>query len=152
MLFSRIKFNDHFVEKISNIRQELSSVNVINVDVNKLSYGMGGPTCAQSTLSEFRPVSAEELRKIILSRKIKTSISDTIPAPLLRNSLDDILPALVQLVNISLSTGSIEGLKDSIVNPLLKKCGLVWTGIFRYRTGPDWNIPELSQYHRNTYS
>ena len=134
-------FNQYFVRKISNIRHELSSVNVNHINVNKLSYGI--PTCAQSTLSGFGPVSADELRKNILSRKIKTSAGDVIPAQLLRNCLDEILPALVKLVNISLSTGSIQGLKDAVINPLLKKHGLDPETLANYR--PIANILYLSK-------
>ena len=34
------------------------------------------------------------------------------------------LPALVVLVNKSLSEGSMEGIKSSVIDPLLKKAGL----------------------------
>ena len=40
-----------------------------------------------------------------------------------KNCLDTVLPDLVHLVNLSLLTGDIEGLKDSVVTPLLKKAG-----------------------------
>ena len=134
-------FNEYFVHKIENIRHKMSTVNVDNV--NKLRYGIGGGTCAQSTLSTFTPVSAEELKKIILSRKIKTSAKDSIPARLLQNCLDQIIPALVILVNTSLSTGSIEGLKDSVIIPLLKKHGLDPETLGNYR--PIANILYLSK-------
>jgi hypothetical protein len=136
-------FNQYFVGKIVNIRQDMSSVNVDNVYVNKLSYGIGGTTCARSTLSAFNQVSAEQLKKIILSRKIKTSFDDSVPAQLLMNCLDEILPALVKLVNISFSTGSIEGLKDSVITPLLKKQGLDKEMLSNYR--PVANILYLSK-------
>ena len=136
-------FNQYFVQKITNIRHDMSTVNVDNVYVNKLRYGIGGATCAQSTLTTFQPVSAEELKKIILSHKVKTCADDSIPAQLLSNSLDEILPALVKLVNISLSTGSIEGLKDSVIIPLLKKQGIDKEMLSNYR--PVANILYLSK-------
>ena len=102
----------------------MSSVCVDNVNINKLSYGIGEATCARSTLSEFNPITGDELKKFILSRKIKTSAEDVIPAQLLLSCLDQILPALLKLVNISLSTGSVQGLKDSVITPLYKKHGL----------------------------
>ena len=49
---------------------------------------------------------------------------DPIPASLLKLIVEEAVPVLTQLVNLSLSTGSIEGVKTSIINPLLKKCGL----------------------------
>lgn len=42
---------------------------------------------------------------------------------MLKNCIGTILPDLVQIVNLSLSTGNMDGLKDSVVTPLLKKAG-----------------------------
>ena len=137
------KFNQYFIQKINNIRHDMLYVDVNNLYVNKVGYGVGGPTCAQSTLSMFTQISEEELRKIILSRKIKTCAEDTIPAELLKNCLDQILPALVKLVNISLSTGDIQGLKDSVITPLLKKFDLDRETFSNYR--PVANILYLSK-------
>ena len=44
-------------------------------------------------MSEFRAISSQELKKIILSKKIKTSVSDVIPAQLLTNNIDQIIEA-----------------------------------------------------------
>ena len=139
-------FNHFFVKKIETIRDELSSVNLVNIDVNKyfgVDGSLGGPICARSTLSEFHQVSAPELMKIIQSRKVKTSAADIIPAQLLNSSLDDIIDSLTELVNISLSTASVHGLKDSIVKPHLKKQGLDADNMSNYR--PVANIPYLSK-------
>ena len=141
------KFNQYFVQKITKIREDMLYVDVNNMYVNKLSYGVDGPTCAQSTLSGFSPVSEFELRKNILSRKIKTCAEDTIPAELLKNCLDQILPALTNLVNVSLSTGSIHGLKDSVVSPFLKKSNLDKELFPNYR--PVANILYLSKMIEN---
>ena len=139
-------FNHFFIQKIENIRDELSNVNLANIDVNKyfgVDGSLGGPICARSTLSEFKQLSVPELMKIIRSRKIKTSAADIIPAQLLSSGLDDIIHSLTELVNISLSTASIHGLKDSIVKPLLKKRGLDAEKLSNYR--PVANIPYLSK-------
>ena len=136
-------FNQFFIQKIVKIRHDMISLKLNNLYVNKLEYGIGVGTCARSTLSSFKPVTAEDLKKIMLSRKIKTSAEDTIPAQLLKSSLDEILPALTKLVNISFSTGSIEGLKDSVITPLLKKQGLDQETLSNYR--PVANILYLSK-------
>ena len=137
------EFNQYFIHKIDKIRSDMSTVNVSNVHVNKLSYGMDGPTCARTTLSKFTPISQIDLKKIILSRKIKTSSEDFMPAVLLKSCLDEILPALTELVNISLTTGSIHGLKDAVIIPLLKKQGLDTEKMANYR--PVANILYLSK-------
>ena len=136
-------FNEFFVQKIVNIRHDMISLELDNIYVNKFDYGIGMGTCARSTLSRFEPVSVETLKKAILSRKVKTSPEDAIPAQLLSACLDEILPALTKIVNISLSTGNIEGLKDSVVIPLLKKQGLDTEKFSNYR--PVANILYLSK-------
>ena len=135
-------FNTFFIRKIENIRDTLSTVNLVNIDVNKY-FGVGGPICAHTTLSKFKRVSSKELMKIIRKRTIKTSAADVIPAQLLSGSLDEIIDSLTELVNISLSTASMHGLKDAIVKPLLKKQGLDADEMSNYR--PVANIPFLSK-------
>lgn len=135
-------FNNFFIHKIEKIRDELSTIDLVDIDVNKY-FGMDGRLCAQSTLSGFRRISSDELKKIIRSRKMKTSAYDVMPAQLLTNSLDEIIDSLSELVNISLSNASIHGLKDSVVKPLLKKYGLDPEILSNYR--PVANIPYLSK-------
>ena len=53
--------------------------------------------------------------------KIKTSPSDPLPAKLLSKCIDGFLPILTFLVNKSLSEGSIDGLKHSVITPIYKK-------------------------------
>ena len=76
---------------------------------------MGGHVCAKSTLSEYRGIYSQEL---------KTSVPIVIPAQLLRHNIDQIIEAFIVLLNISLSTASMHGLKGSIFKPLFKKSGL----------------------------
>ena len=51
-------------------------------------------------------------------------MEDPIPSKLMQPSLDVVLPVLTQLVNQSLKEGSMTGIKESILDPLLKKTGL----------------------------
>ena len=51
-------------------------------------------------------------------------MEDPIPAIVLQMIIDEALPTLKLLINQSLSTGSMDGVKFSVVDPLLKKCGL----------------------------
>ena len=70
----------------------------------------------------FKLATLVELKKdILLSMAIKTSYDDPLPASVLEPSLDTVLPYLLELVNTSLSTGNISGLKESTITPLLKK-------------------------------
>ena len=111
------KFNNYFIEKIEKIR---SSFNTVSWKPN----GIGVDTYNGAVMSEFEPISAQELRKIILSKPVKTSPQDPLPATLFKNCVDELLPILTHLVNLSLSTGSMDGLKHSVITPILKKAGL----------------------------
>ena len=134
-------FNSYFIEKIENIRSSFSGQ--LNTG---LSHGRGiycGPT-----LSQFNPISSEELKKIILSKPIKTSAQDPLPAMFFKGCLNELLPALTILVNLSLSEGSMDGLKDTVITPLLKKAGLDPEVLKNYR--PICNILYLSKLIERT--
>ena len=57
------------------------------------------------SLAEFRPFDKMEVKKIILSMKTKSCELDALPTKLLKDCLDDILPTIINLVNISLWHG-----------------------------------------------
>ena len=75
-------------------------------------------------LSVFEPTNETELTEIIKEFGVKTSPEDPIPADVLKSVIDVALPTLVKLVNKSLGDGSMEGVKSSVIDPLLKKAGL----------------------------
>ena len=73
------------------------------------------------SLAEFRPFDKMEVKKIILSMKTKSCELDALPMKLLKDCLDDILPTITNLVNISLQDGVFaSGWKTSVIRPLLK--------------------------------
>ena len=72
----------------------------------------------------FSPVSVEELRNLIKGKTIKTAYNDILPRPLMKKLLDALLPYICELINVSISTGSMEGVKEATIVPLLKKAGL----------------------------
>ena len=110
-----MSFNDYYIEKINNIRKTIPAVaeNVINP---KQFVGM--------PLEEFEPTNIKELEEIVKEFGIKTSAEDPIPANILRMIINEALPTLQQLINQSLASGSMDGVKLSVIDPLLKKCGL----------------------------
>ena len=72
-------------------------------------------------LSSFRPTNQDELRSIVTEHGFKTSPEDPIPAELLKEHLDTLLPFWVELVNLSLEVGKMDNLKSSIMLPLIKE-------------------------------
>ena len=75
-------------------------------------------------ITQFLKISASEVKEIISEFGIKTSAEDPIPAKLLQPSLDIVAPVFTELINKSLREGSMEGVKESVIDPLLKKSGL----------------------------
>ena len=109
------EFNEYYVKKISDLRKTIPEVD----DVELLFEPFSG-----EKLSVFDPTSEEEIMDLIKEFGVKTSSDDPIPSDLLKLISNDAAPILTKLVNISLSTGSIEGAKLSMIDPLLKKMGL----------------------------
>ena len=75
--------------------------------------------------SEFRTLSEEAVRNIIVSANKKACALDPLPSSLLPVCLDVLLPVITKMVNLSLESGHFaEDWKNALVNPLLKKAGL----------------------------
>ena len=94
-------------------------------------------------LSEFHPCTSDELRIIINESGTKVSPSDPLPSSILKECLEEVLPYLVVLVNSSLRSGTVDGIKDAIVRPLLKKAGLDHNCFKNYR--PISNLSFISK-------
>lgn len=103
------KFQSFFKDKIQKIRESFTPSVIV----------LGTPTNAN--LNEFDETTEEELREIIKTHGIKCSPSDPVPAKLLSSLLDLFIPIWKDLVNLSLSTGSMDCLKSAILTPILKE-------------------------------
>ena len=108
------EFADFFMDKIQKIRDNLTG------------YPTYEPTKKITTrLAEFRPFEQTEVKKIIFSMKSKSCKLDALPTRLLKQCIEDILPTITNLVNISLQEGIFASeWKTSIIRPLLKKANL----------------------------
>ena len=115
------EFNKFFDDKIQKIRLKLSTVNPIPNRV------IAEPQIDSEVrpLSEFKPLSNEEIGKLIISMPTKHCGLDPIPTWLLKDNINQFLPILTKIVNLSMRSGMMpEQLKNAIVRPLLKKPGL----------------------------
>ena len=111
------QFGDFFHLKISNIRDELLPVPAYFSSLDTVPI-----VCHLATLT---PVTFEELSKIAPVVGSKSCTIDPIPASLLRENLDLLLPILCQIVNLLLESGCVpHSLKQAISKPLLKKASL----------------------------
>ena len=109
------EFNKFYIDKVVKIRDSIPET----IGENSYSRPFQG-----EKMMNFRLVTEDEVLKIINEKGIKTCMEDPIPAKLLKQSLDIAVPILTKLVNKSLQEGSVDGIKWSIITPLLKKAGL----------------------------
>ena len=111
-------FNNFFIEKIKKIRDNLSK-NAHKFPL--LNKPQTPPSVADADcLMDFEPCTIEELKEIIADSGINCSPSDFLPTELLKENIDIFLPSLCELVNLSLSTGSMDGLKVADIIPNIK--------------------------------
>ena len=78
-----------------------------------------------STLSGFKPVSAEEISRIIGASPSKHCLLDPAPTWLIKQLLPDLAETIAKMCNMSLEEGIFpNSLKSTIVRPRLKKTNL----------------------------
>ena len=113
-------FADYFTTKISNIREELQlKKNSVDTYLPEPSTYSGVKLC------EFKSVTTKELHSLISGSSLKSCALDPIPAPVLKSSLDLLLPFITKVVNSSLAHGVMaDGMKEALLKPLLKKASL----------------------------
>jgi hypothetical protein len=108
------QFNSYFTKKIHNIRQTMPMTSY-NTSLSQSALSNCGP------LSHFSSCSEQEISKLLKATGgCKSSFSDILPSNLLSYCCDDLVPYLTYLVNLSLSTGSFENLKEAYITPTHK--------------------------------
>ena len=123
------KFNHFYLDKVQQLRHKIPQT---NFNRDQYSVRFNG-----TILDSFRPTTVDEIKGILKSSGIKTSFHDILPASVLKQVMDELLPHLCIMVNKSLETGSVEGIKESIIVPLLKKSGLDSETLKNYRPVAD---------------
>ena len=124
------EFNNFFVNKVTNIRDSFplntsnNSVHQINIDETLSQTGC---------LYNFEPSTPDEIKTILKTSGIVVSPADIFPSHLLSKNIEVLVPFITDLVNLSLSTGSIDGLKEAIIRPLLKEHNLDRNVLNNYR-------------------
>ena len=95
-------------------------------------------------LFNFESVSNDDVMKIIRESNTKSCELDSLPTPLLKECISDIIPHLSSIINESLASGIVpDKLKSSLVNPLLKKTDLDHNELNNYR--PVSNLTYVSK-------
>ena len=107
------RFKDYFKEKINCIQRTFQSLPSSDVATSRCDGNV--------ILAKFEPSTEDEIRSIIMTHGINCSPLDPVPADLLKESLDTFIPIWTDIVNLSLSQGSIDSLKIAVIVPLLKE-------------------------------
>ena len=81
----------------------------------------GEPGYTGTLFTEFRCTSPEKMKEIVLSFPNKSCASDPIPTDMVNDCIDDLLPAISNMVNSSLVDGYFSDIwKEALVKPKLK--------------------------------
>ena len=106
-------FANYFIGKIQKIRDQLDQ------------YDKYTPWHKEiPALSQFNPVTTEEVARLISSLATKSCELDAIPTSVLKQITPSIVYTITKIINISLTQGIFaEEWKTAIVHPLLKKLG-----------------------------
>ena len=111
------RFNHFYIDKVQKIRAEIPAIDSSETCSSQ-------PIFSGTPLDILLPTNVEELREIMKGSVIKTAYEDVLPRPVMKEVFDKILPYICDLINLSLKTGCVDGVKQSTIVPLLKKCGL----------------------------
>ena len=134
-------FMNFFHEKVLTIRDRIQSqLPSTGSDFSSLESSAGPEVC----LDGFSSVDLPELTLAISSAKPTTCLLDPIPTKLLKEALPLVSTSLLQMINLSLSTGYVpHAFKVAVIKPLLKKPTLDPSVLANYR--PISNLTFLSK-------
>ena len=131
-------FNNYFVDKVKKTQNYINNENQSmksSIITTSVPSDVPLPSLdGVEYLTCFKPSSISELKEIVLKYGVKTThLIDPLSSEKMSESLDVLLPSLLDLVNTSLLSGSIDGVKFSYVKPLLKKVDMDCSELSSYR-------------------
>ena len=127
------RFVNFFVTKISNIRSTFAGSSTTEPLTPVVSC----------RLSDFSPVTKEEIQTVINKSNSKCCSLDPIPTWLLKKCLSSLLPIITNIVNQSLTSSMPSCFKEAILTPILKKSDLDKENLKNYR--PISNLSYVSK-------
>ena len=130
------RFAVFFTDKVCKIREELP-----DLSRHQLNLPTPALTCS---LNVFSAVTESEVRKIISKSPTKSCSLDPAPTWMVKDSVDELIPMVTILVNLSLQSANVpDSMKQALVTPLLKKDDLDPEVLKNYR--PVSNLSFLSK-------
>ena len=126
------EFANYFDSKIQTIRGNLDASDHSELSVTLIED-------CDSHFGEFRKMSEEDVRELIMQSPVRGCSMDPIPTPLLKEYVDSFVPVITRIMNLSLTSGEVPTcFKLTKVTPLIKKKKRLTkthtrtTGQFRY--------------------
>ena len=104
------RFSKFFIEKVTGIRDSFG--------VHESSSQLVADSFIGNVLSDFKPITIDNMKSLILEQCVKCSIAVVFPADIIKDNLDLFLPVWTNLVNASLKEGTIDGLKTATLREL----------------------------------
>ena len=130
------RFAVFFTDKVCKIRKELP-----DLSRHQLNLPTPALTCS---LNVFSAVTESEVRKIIAKSPTKSCSLDPAPTWMVKDSVDELIPMVTILVNLSLQSANVpDSMKQALVTLLLKKDDLDPEVLKNYR--PVSNLSFLSK-------
>ena len=123
-------FNQFFTDKVKSIHKSIvdSSDHIVKISENQdfmqyIHISSISEVENSSMLSSFKLATTAEISELLSEYGIKHSPSDPVPSKVLLNCFKnaEFVSHVTDIVNVSLKTGSMDGLKNAVVSPLLKK-------------------------------
>ena len=109
------QFADYFSDKIKSIRDQFCS-SILS------TYSDDQDISPCSILSSFRPATEKEVTLLLGKSASKSCELDPLPTWLLKNCLNELLPIITYIVNLSFSTSNVPtNLKCTLIVPLIKE-------------------------------
>ena len=113
-------FGDYLCRKITLIQEEIQQCNI-----PPPSFTV---PCPSSLLKRFKTVTQDDLSELIMSSSNATCRLDPAPTWLMKDCVNELSPIFTQIINFSLTSGSVPSIwKSALVVPLPKKTGLELT-------------------------
>ena len=108
------------MDKIVKIRSAISSESDISA-INHAKEDLFPDLKSDHQLSQFQPATEEEIRKLILASSSASCKLDPIPTPLLKICVDELLPTITKIVNLSLSSCNVPNSMKEALDSTIEK-------------------------------
>ena len=109
-----------FVEKVNNIHAKLTGEEASDTSEELITNTYSG-----AFFLDFSELSSDDVRTMIMQSSKKSCTLDPMPSSLIVQCIDELLPVITSILNLSLQSGYFaEQWKEALVHPLLKTSGL----------------------------